>query len=75
MSDLVVDALGLLCPQPVIALAKAIRTVAVAETVVVIADDPVAAVDIPAWCWSQGHEFLGASDGDGGRVYRVRRTA
>jgi cysteine desulfurase len=75
VSDVVVDALGMLCPQPVIALAKAISTVAAGETVTVIADDPVAAVDIPAWCWSQGHEFLGGSDGERGRVYRVRRLA
>ncbi|MCU1675467.1 MAG: Cysteine desulfurase [Frankiales bacterium] len=68
-----VDSLGRSCPQPVIDLAKAIRTVSVGAVVEVLADDPVAAVDIPAWCWSQGHEYLGEQAADIGVRYRVRR--
>lgn len=73
--DVVVDALGLRCPQPVIALAKAIRDVEPGAVVVVRADDPVAAVDIPAWCWTQGHDYLGVEPDPVGSSYRVRRAA
>ncbi|MFJ4712194.1 cysteine desulfurase/sulfurtransferase TusA family protein [Streptomyces sp. NPDC088785] len=69
-----VDALGLTCPQPVIELARAIGRVRAGGTVTVTADDEVAAVDIPAWCFTQGHTYLGAVPGaDGAVSYRVRR--
>ena len=75
MTDaLFVDSRGRRCPQPVIDLANAIRTVPVGAVVEVLADDPVAAVDIPAWCWSQGHDYLGSSPTEEGTSYRVRRV-
>ncbi|MDQ1724201.1 MAG: cysteine desulfurase [Frankiaceae bacterium] len=83
-----IDSVGRRCPQPVIDLANAIRTVPIGAIVEVLADDPVAAVDIPAWCWTQGHEYLGVqhvdADADADlnagldaevRIYRVRRLA
>ncbi|WP_394434821.1 cysteine desulfurase/sulfurtransferase TusA family protein [Streptomyces sp. SGAir0957] len=69
-----VDAVGMVCPRPVIELARAIGKVRVGGTVTVMADDEVAAVDIPAWCFTQGHEYVGASQGLEGAVsYEVRR--
>ncbi|MYW66173.1 aminotransferase class V-fold PLP-dependent enzyme [Streptomyces sp. SID8379] len=69
-----VDALGMTCPQPVIELARAIGRVRVGGVVTVVADDEVAAVDIPAWCFTQGHEYVGASPRpDGAAAYEVRR--
>lgn len=72
---LVVDALGERCPVPVIQLAKAIGDVPVGGTVTVLSDDEVAALDIPAWCWTQGQEYLGERDErpERGAAYRVRR--
>jgi tRNA 2-thiouridine synthesizing protein A len=40
----------------------------------VIADDPAAAVDIPAWCRLRGQDFAGTSTVDGAAAYDVRRT-
>ena len=57
--ELRVDSIGRRCPQPVIDLAHAILTIPIGSVVEVLADDPVAAVDIPAWCWTQGHDYLG----------------
>jgi cysteine desulfurase len=68
-----VDSVGRRCPQPVIDLAHAIRSVDVGGVVEVLADDPVAAVDIPAWCWTQGQDYLGADTAEAGTTYRVRR--
>ena len=42
------DCRGKRCPLPVIALARAVPEVPVGEVVRVVADDPAAAVDIPA---------------------------
>lgn len=71
-----VDARGTLCPVPVIELAKAIRDVEDGDVVTVLADDPAAATDIPAWCRMRGHDYLGATTGHNGvdQEYRVRRV-
>ncbi|MEV3853504.1 aminotransferase class V-fold PLP-dependent enzyme [Streptomyces sp. NPDC050095] len=68
-----VDALGMSCPLPVIELARAIGGVRVGGTVTVLADDEVAAVDIPAWCWTQKQEYVGERAADRGVAYVVRR--
>lgn len=54
------DCLGQRCPLPVIALAKRIGSVDIGDVVRVLADDPAAAFDIPAWCRMRGQEFVGS---------------
>lgn len=71
--SLVLDALGLRCPQPVIELARAIGRVPVGGTVTVLSDDEVARLDIPAWCVMRGHAYLGESPHPEGTAYTVRR--
>ncbi|CAM5413847.1 Aminotransferase OS=Streptomyces fumanus OX=67302 GN=GCM10018772_00020 PE=3 SV=1 [Streptomyces fumanus] len=71
---LVVDALGKLCPLPVIELAKVIGTVPVGGTVRVLADDEAAQLDIPAWCEMRGQEYVGEEAAERGAAYVVRRT-
>jgi tRNA 2-thiouridine synthesizing protein A len=68
---IVLDCLGQRCPLPVIKLAQRIRDVGIGEVVRVLADDPAAANDIPAWCRMKGHEFVA---GDGNR-FDVRRLS
>ncbi|MGZ6804557.1 MAG: sulfurtransferase TusA family protein [Mycobacteriales bacterium] len=68
---LTLDCLGRRCPVPVIELARALPGVAVGDVVTVLADDPAAAADIPAWCRLRGQAFEGA-DGPSYRVRRVR---
>ncbi len=73
LDELTVDALGERCPQPVIELAKALPRVRVGAEVTVLSDDEVAAVDIPAWCWTQRQEYVGARERAHGVAYVVRR--
>ena len=56
--QVVVDARGMLCPAPVIALAKAARSLPEGSRVTVLATDPAAAVDVPAWARMRGHRVL-----------------
>ncbi len=71
-----IDCRGLPCPRPVIELARAIAEVAVGETVEVIADDPAAAVDVPAWCRMRGQRYAGVVTAeDGTPTYRVQRVS
>lgn len=48
------------CPLPVIELARRIADVPVGDVVRVLADDPAARVDIPAWCRMRSHEYVGS---------------
>jgi len=68
----ILDCRGQRCPLPVIALARRLPEVAVGGTVRVLADDPAAATDIPAWCRLRGQEFLGSPEP---ATFDVRRAA
>ncbi|WP_344469444.1 cysteine desulfurase/sulfurtransferase TusA family protein [Kitasatospora kazusensis] len=77
---LVIDALGKLCPLPVIELAKRIGEVAPGGTVAVLADDEAARFDIPAWCGMRAQEYLGEAPAtdygrDRGSAYLVKRVS
>lgn len=54
----VVDARGQRCPQPIIALARRARELPAGTVVVVLATDPAARHDVPAWARLRGHEAL-----------------
>lgn len=68
-----VDSRGRPCPLPVIDLAKALPGVPVGGEVVVLADDPGAAADIPAWCRMRRQELVDVTPQPGYAAYRVRR--
>jgi len=59
---LILDALGKKCPIPIIMLADRIGDVAVGQTIEVLADDPAAKTDLPAWCALKSHEFVRAEE-------------
>jgi tRNA 2-thiouridine synthesizing protein A len=57
MNQIDVDARGMRCPLPVIRLAEAARDAPSGTRIVVLANDPAARHDIPAWCRMRGHEL------------------
>ena len=57
MTEIEVDARGLRCPLPVIRLAEAARDAAAGTVIVILATDPAARHDIPAWCRMRDHEL------------------
>lgn len=56
------DCRGQKCPLPVIRLAQNIGKVEVGDVVRVLADDPAAANDIPAWCRMKHQEYRGSPE-------------
>jgi tRNA 2-thiouridine synthesizing protein A len=56
--DHILDATGLLCPEPVMLLHNRIRDMAAGETLQVLATDPSTERDIPRFCTFLGHELL-----------------
>ena len=72
----VLDCRGQRCPLPVIALARRLPELPVGAVLRVLADDPAAAVDIPAWCRMRGQEWVRQDTAeDGAPRYVVRRLS
>ena len=71
---LTIDALGRKCPIPIIMLAEQIRSVPLGAVVAVLADDPAAKTDIPAWCAMKLHEFVALADLPSGWSFLIRRS-
>jgi len=66
-ADRRLDTVGLYCPVPIIKTAARIREMQPGEVLEVISDDRVILLDMPAWCLSAGHEFLGQFE-EGGEI-------
>ena len=72
----VLDCRGRRCPLPVIELARALPGVAVGDMLTVVADDPAARHEVPAWCRLRAQEYVGADASDDGVPrYTIRRLS
>lgn len=70
------DCRGMPCPRPIIELGRHLGDVPVGELLAVVAEDPAAAVDVPAWCRMRHQEYVGADvAADGVARYVVRRLS
>ncbi len=67
------DAIGLLCPLPVLKARKRLKSLQPGHVLQLLADDPAAVIDVPHFCNEAGHEFLGHSDGAGHRIFLIRK--
>ena len=68
------DAIGLLCPLPVLKTRKRLQPLAPGEVLEVLADDPAAMIDIPHFCAEQGHDLVSAEEAGGVQTYLIRRA-
>jgi tRNA 2-thiouridine synthesizing protein A len=68
-----VDATGLLCPLPVLKARKRLHSLKSGETLRLIATDPVSVIDVPHFCYEQGHELLSHDRESGRHIFRIRR--
>ncbi|MBM9595856.1 sulfurtransferase TusA family protein [Roseitranquillus sediminis] len=58
------DAIGLLCPLPVLKARKRLAALPTGALLRMQADDPAAIVDVPHYCHEAGHELVStAQDG------------
>jgi tRNA 2-thiouridine synthesizing protein A len=68
------DATGLVCPMPVLKANRALRALPVGGRLRVLASDPAAEKDFPAYCAQTGH-VLESSGRDGDSfVFLLRKT-
>ncbi len=75
VSRYTLDARGLICPMPVIRTQNRIAELSPGDELEIVATDPGALADIPAWCRVHGHQVLAAErEGDEVRILvRVAR--
>jgi len=73
-ADVIVDARGHRCPVPVLKAEAALRRARPGARVKVIADDPLAAIDIPFFCREAGHRFGRAPDEAGAAVFVIAKA-
>jgi tRNA 2-thiouridine synthesizing protein A len=62
--DATLDVQGLLCPLPIVQLAKKVKELKSGQILELIADDAGAKEDVPAWCNRTGHQLI-ASETEG----------
>ena len=68
-----IDAIGLLCPLPVLKARKALGTLPEGAVLRLLASDPAAIVDVPHFCAQSGHEFPDLREASDHVVYRLRK--
>ena len=73
MEEVDIDARGLICPLPVLRLRKRLQGVAAGAEMSMLTDDPVAAIDIPHFCITEGHEVLRNDALDDARLFVIRK--
>lgn len=71
---LVIDALGRKCPIPIIMLAEQIGGVLIGEVIAVLADDPAAFSDVPAWAAMKSHDLAFRVEYQTGWAFGIRRN-
>jgi tRNA 2-thiouridine synthesizing protein A len=60
--DATLDAKGLMCPMPIVQLAKKVKELKSGQVLELLADDVGAKEDVPAWCSRTGHQLVGVEE-------------
>jgi tRNA 2-thiouridine synthesizing protein A len=74
LSDGLLDASGLFCPEPVMMLHNKIRDIESGQVLEVKATDPSTTRDIPKFCLFLGHQLLGQQEADGIFYYWIKKA-
>lgn len=72
-ADIHVDARGHRCPVPTLKLRKALEHAPAGAVVRLVADDPMARIDVPHFAGQIGAAVLESAETDGVLTFRVRK--
>ena len=72
-ADHELDAVGLLCPEPVMMLHNKVREMTEGQTLAITATDPSTTRDIPKFCNFLDHELVDKKEEDGKFYYLIRK--
>jgi tRNA 2-thiouridine synthesizing protein A len=70
--DETLDLRGLKCPLPAMLAKKALARLGPGAALIVLADDPLAVVDIPHMCHGEGHAVESMASHDGYSEFALR---
>jgi tRNA 2-thiouridine synthesizing protein A len=70
-----IDALGLLCPLPVLKARKALKSLSAGDLLIITTDDPAAVIDMPHFCNESGHELTGQEEQGDAIRWTIRKGA
>ena len=73
-SELEIDARGLLCPLPILRLARALRRAPAGTIALLLATDPAAVEDVNTYCRETGHELLAMDQSGKVLSFRVKKA-
>jgi len=71
--DKILDTSGLLCPEPVMMLHKAVRELNDGDIIKVIATDPSTTRDIPKFCLFLGYELIKQDADEKNYFYYIKK--
>jgi tRNA 2-thiouridine synthesizing protein A len=71
--DILIDARGHRCPVPTLRLRKALEAAPPGARVRLLADDPMARIDVPHFAGEVGAEILARDEIDGGFSFLVAK--
>jgi len=60
--DGTLDTRGLMCPMPIVKLAKKVKEMKSGQVLELLADDVGAKEDVPAWCSRTGNALMGMEE-------------
>mgnify|MGYP001268304434 FL=1 len=69
------DTKGMNCPLPILKTRKAIKEIAVGDTLQVLSTDPGSVQDFEAFCRSTGNELLESDEENGIFIFLIRKTS
>ena len=72
MTQETLDLRGLKCPLPALMTRRHLARLAPGARLLVLADDPLAVVDIPHMCGQEGHGLLAAHKRDGHHAFDIQ---
>jgi len=72
--DKILDTSGLLCPEPVMMLHKAVRELNDGDIIKVIATDPSTTRDIPKFCLFLGYELIQQDSDEKNYFYYIKKV-
>jgi tRNA 2-thiouridine synthesizing protein A len=72
-SEETLDLTGLKCPLPALMAKRRLASLPAGATLVVAADDPMAAIDVPHMCRNEGYEVLEVATADGVTRFVLKR--
>ncbi|VDS05926.1 Sulfurtransferase TusA [Devosia equisanguinis] len=68
------DARGLKCPLPVLKMEKQLPNLPSGATLIVLATDPMAKIDIPLFCRQNGYACAIDIDAEGVMAFSIRKS-